>query len=226
MNSLNNYYKAYEERYSEVHRNGILWEDINPTREVLDTILKYNISKDNKILELGCGEGRDAIYLLNKGYNLLAVDYSKSAILKCNQLTNNEYKDNFKQFDLIEDTLEEQYDFIYSIAVIHMLVNKEHRKTFYDFIYNHLKPNGKALIIAMGDGKTEYSSDTSMAFEKVERININSNKKMQVACTSCCIKSLKNMLKEIKNSGLTILEYKIVDDLTSFDKCEVFVVEK
>ena len=78
----------------------------------------------------------------------------------------------------------------------------------------------------MGDGKTEYSSDTSMAFEKVERININSNKKMQVACTSCCIKSLKNMLKEMKNSGLTILEYKIVDDLTSFDKCEVFVVEK
>lgn len=106
MNSLNTYYKAYEERYSEVHRNGILWEDINPTGEVLDTILKYNISKNNKILELGCGEGRDAIYLLNKGYNLLAVDYSKSAILKCNQLTNDEYKDNFKQFDIIEDTLE------------------------------------------------------------------------------------------------------------------------
>ena len=223
---MNNYYKAYEERYSEIHKSGILWEDTTPTKEVLDTILKYKISKNNKILELGCGEGRDAIYLLNKGYNLLALDYSKSAILKCNQLTNNKYKNSFRQLDLIEDDLNEQYDFIYSIAVIHMFVNDEHRKKFFDFIYNHLKFNGKALIMAMGDGENEYSSDPGKAFEKVERVNINSNKKVQVVGTSCCIKSLKNMLKEIKNSGLTVLEYKIVDDLVSFTKCELFIIQK
>lgn len=74
------YYKAYEKRYSQVHQTGQLWEMHKSSREVIDTINEYNITKDDKILDLGCGEGRDAIYLLDNGYNVLAVDYSTSAI--------------------------------------------------------------------------------------------------------------------------------------------------
>ena len=170
------YYKAYEKRYSQVHQTGQLWEMHKYSREVIDTINEYNITKDDKILDLGCGEGRDAIYLLDNGYNVLAVDYSTSAIQKCNELTENKYKNNFKQFDLITDNIDEKFDFIYSIAVIHMFVNEKHRQKFYQFIYNHLKENGKALVIAMGDGKKEYSSDVNNAFLNSERININNNK--------------------------------------------------
>ena len=90
------YYKAYEKRYSQVHQTGQLWEMHKYSREVIDTINEYNITKDDKILDLGCGEGRDAIYLLDNGYNVLAVDYSTSAIQKCNELTENKYKNNFK----------------------------------------------------------------------------------------------------------------------------------
>ena len=99
------YYKAYEKRYSQVHQTGQLWEMHKYSREVIDTINEYNITKDDKILDLGCGEGRDAIYLLDNGYNVLAVDYSTSAIQKCNELTENKYKNNFKQFDLITDNI-------------------------------------------------------------------------------------------------------------------------
>ena len=98
---MKDYYKAYDERYKEVHKKNLLWEYDDPTKEISNIINKYNINKKDKILDLGCGEGRDTIYLLNKGYNFLGVDYSKEAIKKCNELTNNKYYNNFRQFDLI-----------------------------------------------------------------------------------------------------------------------------
>ena len=158
------YYKAYEERYKESYKNNILWETKEPTNLVLETIKKYNIDFKDKILDLGCGEGRDAINLLNKGYNVFAVDYSKTVINKCNELSNYKFINNFKQFDLLVDNMNDKFKFIYSIAVIHMFLLDSDRNKFYKFIYNHLEDNGYALIISMGDGVKEYKSLSLLAF--------------------------------------------------------------
>ena len=40
-----------------------------------------------------------------------------------------------------------------------MLVLDEDRNNYYKFIYNHLKQNGYALILSMGDGKKEFKSN-------------------------------------------------------------------
>lgn len=157
---------------------------------------------------------------------VLALEYSISAVNKCIELTNNKYPNNFKQFDLMQDTLPGEYDFIYSTAVIHMFVEENHRKKFYVFIYKHLSKDEKALIISMGNGKDEYKSDINTAFNEVERTNINSSEKVIVAATSCCIKSIPNIIKEIENSNLKIIENKIIEDVPSFDKCCCFIVEK
>ena len=137
-NIENNYYKAYEKRYKQVYNNNYLWTYRKNNDEVIDTIKSENIYNDENILELGCGEGRDAIFLLENNYNVLAIDYSNTVIEKCNELSNYKYINNFKQFDIINDLLEEKFDFIYSIAVIHMFVNKKHREKFYNFINDHL----------------------------------------------------------------------------------------
>ena len=126
----------------------------------------------------------------------------------------------------MQDTLSGEYDFIYSVAVIHMFVEEKHRQKFYNFIYEHLSNTGKALIIAMGNGKDEYTSDINMAFNEVERTNINSNERVIVASTSCKIKSISNMFKEIENSNLKVIENKIIEDVPGFDKCCCFIVEK
>lgn len=220
------YYNAYEKRYRKMHEIGELWEVREKTNEVIDVINKYNISLTSKILELGCGEGRDAIYLLDKGYNVLAIDSSKSAIKKCNELSNNKYENFFKEFDIIKDTMMDKFNFIYSVALIHMFVIESDRKKFYDFIYGHLKDDGIALIIAMGDGICEYQSDINDAFNDVERININMGKKVMVANTSCKVRNMRNMTIEINNSNLDIIESKIVYDLPNFKECEYFLVKR
>ena len=222
----NDYYKAYDKRYRQTYENNSLWEISERTKEVIDTLKKYKITKNSNILELGCGEGRDAIYLLDNGYKVLGVDYSFAVIDKCNELTNYKYVNNFKQLDLIENSLNEKFDFIYSVAVIHMFVLDEHRNKFYNFIYDHLKDNGIALIISMGDGILEINSDLEKAFDDTKRVNINTNKEIMVASTSCRVKKIDEMKKEIQLNNLEILEEKIIDDVPSFNKCMLFIVKK
>ncbi len=222
----NDYYKAHDKRYRQTYENNSLWEISERTKEVIDTLKKCKITKNSNILELGCGEGRDAIYLLDNGYKVLGVDYSFAVIDKCNELTNYKYVSNFKQLDLIENSLNEKFDFIYSVAVIHMFVLDEHRNKFYNFIYDHLKDNGIALIISMGDGVLEINSDLEKAFDDTKRVNINTNKEIMVASTSCRVKKIDEMKKEIQLNNLEILEEKIIDDVPSFNKCMLFIVKK
>ena len=160
------YYDAYDKRYQIIHKKGYSWSSDIPTPIVLNTLQKYSVSKDSFILEIGCGEGRDAFRLLDEGYNVMASDISSEAINYCRRLRL-EYSNHFSVLDCINDHHEFNYDFIYSVAVIHMLVNDEDRIRFYHFIYDHLLDGGLALICSTGDGLTESETNISSAFNMV-----------------------------------------------------------
>ncbi len=211
------YYKAYEKRYKQVYENDYLWSSKNPSPDVIETILNNKISNKEKILEIGCGEGRDAIFLLNKNYNVMAIDYSDTAIKKCKELSNYKYNNRFKQLDIIEDTLNQKYDFIYSIAVIHMFVMEEHRNKFYKFIYDHLKPNGIALIASMGDGEKMYETDINNAFDDVKRVVVNNKKEINIAATSCKVVNWKTFEQELLVNNFDIKKKWISHDIPEFN---------
>ncbi len=221
------YYEAYEDRYKDVYNNNMLWEIKDFSKDVVKVIEDYNITKNNSILEVGCGEGRDTIHLLNMGYhNILGIDYSKTVIAKCNELTNNKYVNNFKSLDIMKDKLNKKYDFIYSVAVIHMFLKEEHRNLFYKFIYEHLNDNGIALVISMGDGTSTYKSNIDDAFKKVVRKNINTNKEIMVTSTSCNIVDFATFKEEIIRNDFKIIKCYISSDIPNFDKCICAIISK
>lgn len=197
------YYEAYDERYKSAHSKGIQWFSDESSLIVSETIAKFSITKDMKILEIGCGEGRDARILLENGFDLIATDISHEAISYCKKKFDL-YKDSFKILNCIKDSCDEKFDFIYAVAVIHMLVLDEDRKAFYRFIYEHLTPNGIALICTMGDGRTERQSNTDTAFELQER-NHN-GETLLVAGTSCRMISDEAFDAELTGSDLKIIE--------------------
>ena len=223
---MKKYYEAYEDRYKQSYELGMLWETKEYTKELVSVIDILNITKDNSILEVGCGEGRDAINLLNNGYDVVAIDYSISAINKINELTNNKYKDNFISFDIMEDNLEKTFDFIYSIAVLHMFVNDEDRDKFWEFINSHLSNNGDACIMIMGDGLKEYSSDINDAYKLKNKININTNEEVLVASTSCRIVNFKKLEDEINRNNLKIMDKYISTNIPNFDKVMCVIVRR
>ncbi len=203
-----------------------MWSSKSPTPDVFETIKKYNIPVSASILDLGCGEGRDSIFLLDNGYNVLAVDYSDTVIEKCRKLIQNKYNSKFRQFDIMSDVMDEKFDFIYSIAVIHMFVSEKHRNKFYSFIYDHLKDDGAALIVSMGDGKKVYESDIKNSFNDVERVVLNKDEKINIAATSCRIVDWDGFESELLNNNLIIKEKWVSENIPEFNSMMCVVVSR
>ena len=217
------YYKAYDERYKTIHSKNVSWSSNIPTPIVMQTIKDYNFTNKNKMLEIGCGEARDAHIVLKNNYSLLATDVSKQAILYCKKIYQ-DYKDNFKLLDCLNDKLADKYDFIYSIAVIHMLLLKEHRNQFYKFIYDHLNDDGIALICSMGDGKTSKENNIDDAF-LLQKRNHEIGEVM-VASTSLKMVTLEEFNKEILDNGFKIIKEGITSSLPDFNNLMYAIIKK
>lgn len=217
------YYEAYEERYKTAHAHGVSWETNVKTPIVLETLEKYQIQPEDHLLEIGCGEGRDARVLRERGYHLLATDISREAIAYCQKQMPQDAH-HFRVLDCLCDELDEKFDFIYAVAVIHMLVLDEDRQKFYRFVRNHLQQNGIALICTMGDGTMERRSDVSQAFTLQQRNHPSGQ--MTVAGTSCAMVSWETFEREIACSGLLCVEKGMTSALPNFDRLMYVVVKK
>ena len=200
------YYEAYDDRYRQVHGENLMWFAQLPSQIVLNTIAELGINHTDRILELGCGEGRDAVHLLRQGWRLTATDISPEAIRYCRE-RNPQYAEYFRRLNCLAGQREGQYDFIYAVALIHMLVEDEDRASFFRFFREHLRPGGFGLICTMGDGSLERKSDVSTAFDLQERIHGETGTKLQLAGTSCRMVAWDTFLREIRESGLTVAEH-------------------
>lgn len=52
----------------------------NPEREIIRFIEVLNIKPPSKVLDLGCGNGRNSRVLLERGFDVYGIDFSPSAI--------------------------------------------------------------------------------------------------------------------------------------------------
>lgn len=227
FHKLEEYYKAYEYRYKKVHtEENSQWAGDKPSEILADYLEKYGITNNSKILEIGCGEGQNAIFLMKKGYKVYASDVSNEAISWCKKKAKeNNVDENFFVMDVLKNNLQEKYDFIYSISTLHMLIKDGDRSNFLNFIYSHLEDDGKTLITIMGDGIVEKNNDDSTkAFDLVDR-QFN-NKIVKVARTSCCVVNWDTFEEELKKSKLSIIEKFNTSQISGFNNSMVVVCEK
>lgn len=204
------YYEAYDDRYRQVHAENLQWASSAATPIVAQVMAAHGITMASDILELGCGEGRDAVHLLNKGYPVTATDISPEAIRYCRE-RNPLFSEHFRVLDCLAGEWKGKHDFIYAVAVLHMLVEDDDRSAFYRCFREHLKEGGTGLICTMGDGKMERKSDVSTAFELQERTHDATGTKMLLVGTSCRMVSWDTFLGELRESGLTIAEYGLTE---------------
>lgn len=218
------YYEAYDDRYSRIHTQGLQWFADAPTPIVEEIIREFGITAQGKILELGCGEGRDAGYLLRQGYDLLATDISPAAIDFARKKWP-EYGDRFGVLDCISGEIQGKFDFIYGVAVIHMLVEDEDRNGFYAFLRCHLTPQGIALICTMGDGEMQMQTDTHTAFALGKRTHWQTGKEVNVANTTCRTVNFAAFRREIRENGLRCIREGITSAPPDFPMLMYAVVK-
>ncbi len=99
--------------------------------------------KPLRALELGCGPGRNAIYMARQGCEVDAIDLSKNAInWAIERAFEKEVSINFQCVSLFDMELEpNKYDFIYDSGLFHHL--PPHRRiTYLEILQRALKKNG------------------------------------------------------------------------------------
>lgn len=218
------YYEAYDDRYRQVHQKSLKWFSDSPSEIVEKTIQKYGVTNHSTILEIGCGEGRDAVYLLRNGYTVLATDISPTVIEHCKGWFP-EFATSFRVLDCLSQQLPNTFDFIYAISVLHMLVLDADRKRFYEFLLKHLKKDGIALICTIGDGNEEWHSNIETAFELQKRTHEATGEQLLIAGTSCRKVGFDTLNKELADNSLELLESGITSIMPDFPTIMFAVVK-
>ena len=118
-----------------------------------------------KILELGCGQGRDTIFFSSNGLEVYAVDSSIIAIeciQKFNQMNNQLINANCIEAKLGLPFIDNYFDAIYS----HMFYNMNFTNKDLDFLFQEsnrvLKANGLLYFSVRGDEDELFNSRYKM----------------------------------------------------------------
>ncbi len=116
------------EEFSQTRHN--LWFELED--------LKSYVKKGDRILDLGCGNGR-LFELFDQGVNYLGVDQSSRLI----ELAKTKFPSgNFIVADALNLPFKDEFDVIFSIALFHHLPSKELRLKVLKNCYTLLKPGG------------------------------------------------------------------------------------
>lgn len=132
----------------------------------------------------------------------------------------------FKVLNCLTDRINESFDFIYAISVLHMLVLDNDRSAFYRFIYDQLNVSGIALFCTIGNGEEESSSDISTAFELQRRIHEATGEELYIAGTSCRKVSFDSLKKEISDNNLELIETGLTSIMPDFPTIMFAIVKR
>ena len=168
------------------------WEEIYSKKDFFGTgptklaILGNEIIKKNKykkILEIGCGQGRDALHLSHLGVNVDAFDKSHNAIKFVQDIINEQKIQNLHVFqhDVTNDLPFEKnsFDFIYSNLALQFFELQKLKGIISD-IANTLEKNSHFLLSTKKEGDKYHNfgnkiSDNSYEFNSVIRYFYDKN---------------------------------------------------
>lgn len=148
----------YDKRYNtEEYYWGLM-----PNRICYDIMKILPPIKPYRILDIGCGEGKDAVFFAKCGYMVTAFDISEQGIEKAKRLADyNKVTVNFFKADLFDYRPSTEYDIIFSSGVLHFTRQTE-RKELCDSLKMHTASNGiNALNVFIKKPFIKRASDST-----------------------------------------------------------------
>lgn len=177
-------YSKYAKLYADYHADKVLQFQLTHFISLL---------KGKKILDVGCGSGRDAAYFKEEGYESVGIDMAEGMIEEARK---RHAGCNFIKMDMIDiDFEDEAFDGIWMMATLSNL-DKKNAGKFLSEIKRVLKDKG-VLYIAVKEGQTE-------GFVKKNEFEEN-----EVYYAYYGKEELENLLKE---AGFEILDSAVNND--------------
>ena len=127
--------------WNQYYRNDVCSRQPSPFAQYVATL----VEPGRRLVELGCGNGRDAVYLAAQGLQVTALDLSSVTIehLQAQGIANAEFIcEDFVNSDIHRPG---SYDYAYSRFTIHS-INKNQEQLLLQRVYGGLRPGGKLFI--------------------------------------------------------------------------------
>ncbi len=128
---------------------------------LLDQILKDRFRPDMRILDVGCGEGRNLVYFIRQGMDVWGIDRDESA-LQLLRMYGRSLHPDFDPEKIIHDDAADislppaRFDGIISSAVLHFADSHSHFRQMFSELVRLLRPGGLLFVrTAMYNGVEE-----------------------------------------------------------------------
>lgn len=148
----------YDSRYS---KKNFYW-GLKPHNLVVDSI--QHLPKNAKVLDLGCGEGKDSFFLAKNNFGVVAVDFSEEGIRKLNEFAKKEKLNIKADVSDLKSYLQDckKFDAIFALNVLQFIDEKNIFKIIKQ-IQSKTKPNGLNVITSF---VVENSKQKKMVLSK------------------------------------------------------------
>jgi tellurite methyltransferase len=129
---------------------------------LFDQLLKGRLYPRMRVLDAGCGPGRNLVYFLREGFDVYAVDVSAEAVAEVRSLARTLAPHlpagNFRREPVERMSFAEaSFDAVLSSAVLHFARDEGHWRAMLSEMWRVLKPGGIFFArLASSDGVEDY----------------------------------------------------------------------
>ena len=131
--------------WNQYYKNRVCSQEPSPFAQYVATL----VEPGKRMVELGCGNGRDAVFFAGRELQVTALDMSREAItqLRSRNIANAE----FLCGDFVNSNVHQpdSYDYAYSRFTIHA-INRNQEQVLLNNLFRGLRPNGKLFIEVRG----------------------------------------------------------------------------
>jgi SAM-dependent methyltransferase len=159
---------------------------------VFDQILRGNIAAGMRVLDAGCGYGRNLVHLLREGCEIFAIDANADGVEHVRQLSRSLEtglpEENFQVSPIEEMPFPDEFaDVVICNSVLHFARDEEHFRSMLAELWRVLRPGGMLFCrlgsrigmdfertggnrFVVGDGSVWFLVDEEMLLELTEEM--------------------------------------------------------
>ena len=127
--------------WNQYYHNQICSTQPSPFAQYVSTL----VEPGKTLVDLGCGNGRDALFFAGQGLDVLAIDLSRAAIDQLNQNSVDHARFLCGDFIASDAHKPDSYDYAYSRFTIHA-INQKQETMLLQAMFRALKPGGKFFV--------------------------------------------------------------------------------
>lgn len=128
----------YEEQYKT---DGYYWGTA-PNDVCYEVLRRYPPTRRLRLLDIGCGEGKDAVFFARNGYDVTAFDVTDAGVEKTKRLAEQAgVRVTAFKADILDYRLDSSFDILYSSGVLHYM-RPEYRDEIFDNYRRFTKDGG------------------------------------------------------------------------------------